>query len=181
MFTYQVDGTISLKLFETRDAEALFQLIDSNREHLSSWLSFPTMTWEVEDSKKFIESKRMSFAKEEGYWLGIWIEETLVGSIGYLYLDQDHRKTEIGYWLGKEFEGNGYVSRSVKALIQHAFVHYNLNKVEIGVASDNEKSRAIPEKLGFIQEGVLRDYELLQGRFLDRVMYGLTQEEWRNK
>ncbi|WP_427902166.1 GNAT family N-acetyltransferase [Paenibacillus silvae] len=62
--------------------------------------------------------------------------------------------------------------------MQHAFEKLLLNKVEIGAAADNWRSRAIPEKLGFQQEGELRDYEFLNGRFLHRVMYGLRREEW---
>ncbi|HEY2492416.1 MAG TPA: GNAT family protein [Paenibacillus sp.] len=104
-----------------------------------------------------------------------------MGSIGFLYLDQENKKTEIGYWLGKEYEGNGLITKSIKVLINYAFEELKLNKIEIGVATDNLKSRAIPEKLGFKREGELRDYEYINGRFLDRIIYGLKANEWRTK
>ncbi|MCP1133523.1 GNAT family N-acetyltransferase [Paenibacillus polysaccharolyticus] len=95
-------------------------------------------------------------------------------------IDLGNRKAEIGYWLGQEYEGNGLITKAVNVLIEHAFEQLGLNKVEIGAATDNRRSRAIPEKLGFQREGELRDYEFLNGRFLHRVMYGLRTEEWHS-
>ncbi|OMC71765.1 ribosomal-protein-serine acetyltransferase [Paenibacillus sp. FSL H7-0326] len=181
MFKYEIDDSSLLALLETKDAEQLYDLINRNRDHIGKWLKFPSMTLAPEDSKTFIERTRMRYAKDEGYWLGIWCGDTLVGSIGYVYLDQENKKTEIGYWLGKEYEGKGIITRSVKALINYAFLELKLNKVEIGVATDNTKSRAIPEKLGFKREGELRDYEYINGRFVDRIIYGLKADEWRTE
>jgi len=181
MFKSEIDDSLTLSLLETKDADQLFRLIDSNRDHIGQWLKFPSMTVEVEDSRAFIERTRIRYAKDEGYWLGIWSEDHLVGSIGYLYLDQENKKTEIGYWLGQEYEGKGFITKSIKVLIDYAFDELQFNKIEIGAATDNAKSRAIPEKLGFTSEGELRDYEYINGRFLDRVIYGLKAAEWRAK
>lgn len=181
MFAYKIDDHSYLSLLEIQDAGKLYDLINRNREHIGEWLKFPSMTLKVEDSQAFIERTRISYAKEEGYWLGIWNEDQLVGSIGYLYVDKENKKTEIGYWLGKEYEGRGLITKSVKALINHAFDNYKLNKIEIGAATENRRSRAIPEKLGFKQEGELRDYEYIQGRNLNRIIYGLKASEWRSK
>lgn len=181
MFKYEIDDSSFLSLLEIKDAQQLYDLINRNRDHIGKWLNFPNITLRPEDSKTFIERTRLRYAKEEGYWLGIWSRDKLVGSIGYVYLDQDNKKTEIGYWLGKEYEGKGLITKSVKLLINHAFLELKLNKIEIGVATANTKSRAIPEKLGFKPEGELRDYEYINGRFLDRIIYGLRADEWRTE
>lgn len=181
MFKYEIDDSSFLALLETNDAEQLYELINRNRDHIGKWLKFPSITLGPEDSKSFIERTRMRYAKDEGHWLGIWSKNKLVGSIGYLYLDQENRKTEIGYWLGKEYEGRGLITRSVKALMNYAFLELKLNKIEIGVAVDNTKSRAIPEKLGFTREGQLRDYEYINGRFVDRIIYELKADDWRTE
>ncbi|MCL6604605.1 MAG: GNAT family N-acetyltransferase [Paenibacillus sp.] len=181
MFKYEIDDSTYLSLMEIKDVEQLYDLINRNRDHIGEWLKFPSITVEVDDSKTFIERTRIRFAKDEGYWLGIWSRDQLVGSIGYLYLDQENKKTEIGYWLGKEYEGKGIITRSIEVLINHAFDELKLNKIEIGVATNNTKSRAIPEKLGFKREGELRDYEYINGRFLDRIIYGLKATEWRTE
>lgn len=73
------------------------------------------------------------------------------------------------------------MTKSMKVLINYAFDGLKFNKIEVGVAAENIKSRAIPEKLGFTREGVLRDYEYINGRFLDRIIYGLKADEWRTE
>lgn len=120
--------------------------------------------------------KRLS--ENNGYWAGIWYKGEIAGSIGFLYIDWDARKTEIGYWLGDEFVGKGLVTKSVKQFIVHSFNDLDLKKIEINVASNNLKSRVIPEQLGFRQEGIIRNYEYLNEEFHDRVIYGLLKEEW---
>ncbi|WP_249435691.1 GNAT family protein [Paenibacillus sp. Marseille-Q4541] len=109
----------------------------------------------------------------------IWHKGQIAGSIGFLRIDWDARRTEIGYWLGSDFEGKGLMSKACNALVVHAFNDLNLRKIEIGVATYNMKSRAIPERIGFTQEGTIRNYELLHNQFLDRVIYGLLKEEWQ--
>ncbi|GMK41292.1 GNAT family N-acetyltransferase [Paenibacillus sp. CCS19] len=178
MFNYRIDDSLCLTLLETGDADALYALIDRNRDYIGQWLKFPSMTLSVDDSGAFIERTRLRYAKDDGYWIGIWEGSQLVGSIGYLYMDQDNRKTEIGYWLGREFEGRGIITRAIQALIQFAFSRLHMNKIEIGAASSNARSRAIPERLGFQREGEIRDYEFINGHYLNRVIYGLTASEW---
>jgi ribosomal-protein-serine acetyltransferase len=178
MFKYVIDNSSFLTLLEIKDSDKLYELVNSNREYISEWLTFPEQTLKIDDSRAFIERNRIKFAKEEGYWLGIWHENKLAGSIGYLYNDQENKKTEIGYWLGKTYEGKGLITKSIKVLIKNAFEVLLLNKVEIGAAADNLRSRAIPEKLGFRFEGEIRDYEFINGRFINRRIYGLTADEW---
>jgi ribosomal-protein-serine acetyltransferase len=69
------------------------------------------------------------------------------------------------------------MTKTVSALLDHAFDEWDLNRVEIHVATGNRRSRAIPERLGFQQEGVLRDYERVGDRYLDIVVYSLLARE----
>lgn len=95
MFKHEIDHSLFIALMETRDAENLFALIDRNRNHIGEWLKFPSITLQVEDSRNFIEMVRMRYARNEGYWLGIWLEEKLIGSIGFLYFDLDNKKRKL--------------------------------------------------------------------------------------
>jgi ribosomal-protein-serine acetyltransferase len=75
-------------------------------------------------------------------------------------VDWLHRRAEIGYWLGREFQGHGMVTDACRAVTRHALVELGLNRVEIRCATGNAKSKAIPLRLGFTLEGVLRQAEL---------------------
>jgi ribosomal-protein-serine acetyltransferase len=89
--------------------------------------------------------------------------------------------TELGYWISERFEGRGLVITTCRVLIDYAFNELALNRIVISCSAENQKSRAIPEKLGFKQEGILRQSEWLQDRFVDMVIYGLLAKEWQDK
>ncbi|EDL66274.1 GNAT family N-acetyltransferase [Bacillus sp. SG-1] len=181
MFKIELDGDTYISLLQPHHAVQLFKLVDANRENLGKWLSFPQKTKSVADSKTFIEKSLTRFANDNGFWAGIWSGSELAGAIGFIYVDSVNRKAEIGYWLGNDFEGRGLVTRSCKCFIQHAFEKWTLNKVEINMASGNIQSRAVAERLGFKQEGIIRDYEFLNGEYHNRVIYGMLQKEWMQR
>ncbi|HSK70354.1 MAG TPA: GNAT family protein, partial [Pyrinomonadaceae bacterium] len=66
-----------------------------------------------------------------------------------------------------------------RALIDHAFNELKLNRVEIRCGFENTKSRRIPEKLGFKEEGVIKQAEWLHDRFIDLVIYATLANEWQ--
>jgi ribosomal-protein-serine acetyltransferase len=68
----------------------------------------------------------------------------------------------------------------VRALVDHAFAGWGLNRVEIRAALENARSRAIPERLGFKKEGVLREAERLGERFVDHALYAVLASEWEH-
>jgi ribosomal-protein-serine acetyltransferase len=179
MFKADIDTDTHISILESRHADELFALIDNSRESIGQWLSFPHYTKEENDSRSFIEKSLKRLADNNGYWAGIWHNGKIAGSIGYLYLDWKNYKTEIGYWLGKDFVGKGFATKACELFIRHAFSDLRLNKVEINVAAKNLRSRATPIRMGFKEEGIIRDYELLNGVFHDRVVYGLLKKEWQ--
>ncbi|MCM3392718.1 GNAT family N-acetyltransferase [Cytobacillus oceanisediminis] len=81
--------------------------------------------------------------------------------------------------MGDRFSGKGLATKAVRQLIDHSFNELDLRKVEIGVATNNLKSRAIPERLGFTQECIIRNYESLNGEYYGRIIYNLLKEEWQ--
>ncbi|SES66771.1 ribosomal-protein-serine acetyltransferase [Oceanobacillus limi] len=178
MYKALINQNTYLAILEPRHANDLFQIVDKSRDSISQWLNFPQKTNCVEDSALFIEKSLTRLSEHNGYWAGIWYKEELAGSVGYLYIDWKIGKTEIGYWLGDDFKGKGLALQAAKMMINHAFHDLDLNKVEIKVATNNNKSRAIPEKLGFQTEGIIRNDEFLNGVYHDRVIYGLLKEEW---
>ena len=76
-------------------------------------------------------------------------------------------------------QGRGIVTKACRTLVTYAFEQYTLNKVEIHCATGNTRSRAIPEKLGFVQEGIIRQAEWLNDHYVDMVVYGMLASEWK--
>ena len=70
------------------------------------------------------------------------------------------------------------MTKACRALIRYAFEQLQLNRVEIRVAVGNYKSRAIPERLGLVKEGMIREAEWLYDHFVDHIVYGVLAKEW---
>ncbi|PFG06339.1 GNAT family protein [Bacillus sp. es.034] len=105
-------------------------------------------------------------------------ENEIVGVAGFNELDWSNKVAYIGYWLGEGYQGKGIMTTVAKGLTSYAFDYYKMNKVEITAAEFNKRSRSIPERLGFVEEGKLRQREWLYDHYVDHVVYGMLAEEW---
>ena len=178
MFSYKVDDDTELRLIEPHDLDQLDDLIEQNRDHIKEWSAWLKDNHSIENTRDFIRRNLMQFADNKGFAIAIWHQGEMAGQIEYNYLDWVNRKTEIGYWLGASFQGKGLVTKACRVLIDHAFNELKLNRVEIRCGAGNTRSRKIPEKLGFIEEGVVRQAEWLHDRCVDLVIYGMLAIEW---
>jgi ribosomal-protein-serine acetyltransferase len=179
MFRYELSKTAELRLLEARHAEELSALTDRNRDHLRAWLPWVDRNRTVEDRRNFIRRALKQFAENNGFQAGIWYKGRLAGVVGYHGIDWQNRSTTLGYWLGEEFQGKGLMTKACWAMVDHAFKELGLNRVGIACATENNRSRAIPERLGFRQEGVQRQAEWLYDRFVDHALYAMLASEWR--
>jgi ribosomal-protein-serine acetyltransferase len=180
MFALPLGTDAELRMLELRHADELFDLTDQNRFYLRQWLGWVDGTQSVFDSRTFIRGMVQQYANNNGFQAGIWFRGTLAGVIGFNYIDWHNSRTEFGYWLGAPFQGHGLITRACRALINYSFDDLHLNRVEILCASGNTRSRAIPERLGFTQEGIIRQGEWLYDHFVDLVMYGMLADEWHD-
>lgn len=175
-----LEENCELRTWKDSEASALFALVDQNREYLGKWLPWVPFVKAEQDSLKFIQESQQSWEQQQSLELGIWQGQTLLGCIGLHALDTLHRKTSFGYWLGARYQGQGVMTRAVTGLVTYCFSERDFNRVEIRAAVGNTASRAIPERLGFTQEGILREAELIREQYLDIVVYSMLRSEWKN-
>jgi ribosomal-protein-serine acetyltransferase len=91
-----------------------------------------------------------------------------------------HRRVSLGYWLGEAYVGRGLMTRAARALCEEAFVGLGLNRVEIRAGVHNVRSRAVAQRLGFKEEGTLRQVLWLYDRGVDEVVYAMLAADWRS-
>lgn len=178
MFLHKIDEDLSLKLIDIRDAEKVFELTNYSREHLREWLPWLDFTTKVDDTKAYIMASLKGYSENKSLTTVILFEGKVVGIAGYNEINWSNKTAYIGYWLGEGFQGNGIMTKVAGALTEYAFTELKLNKVEIRAAVKNTKSRSIPERLGFVNEGSIRQAEWLYDHFVDHIVYGLLAEEW---
>jgi ribosomal-protein-serine acetyltransferase len=114
----------------------------------------------------------------DGFQAAIVSDGQMAGMVGFISVDWGRRSTSIGYWLGRRFQGRGTMTAAVRVLTGHALVDWDLNRVEIRAASENHRSRAIPARLGFREEGTLRQADRVGGRYLDLVVPSMLAADW---
>ncbi|MBT2606474.1 GNAT family N-acetyltransferase [Bacillus sp. ISL-53] len=178
MFIHKIDVELSLKLLELKDAERVFEITNQSREYLQEWLPWLDNTIKLEDTKGFINMSLKGFAENKGVNTVIMYKGQIVGVAGYNQINWSNKTAYIGYWLGEEYQGNGIMTRVAKALTDYAFIELKLDKVEIRVAEENKKSRGIPERLGFVNEGCIRQAEWLYDHYVDHIVYGMLAKDW---
>ncbi|MBU2602550.1 MAG: GNAT family N-acetyltransferase [Actinobacteria bacterium] len=178
VFHHSLDEDTHLRSIAEADAEELFALVDANRAHLREWLPWVDANTEVTHTRQFIASAVKQNEDELGLTCVIVQGGRIVGIVGYHPINQANKSVEIGYWLSREVVGRGLMTRSCGALIDHAFGVLGLNRVAIPAAVGNARSRAIPERLGFTNEGITREAEWLYDRWVDHVRYSLLAREW---
>jgi len=133
------------------------------------------------DLAYFIDRVSLQAEQQTGLVMLIHYQQSMVGVIGFNSIDHLHRVCEIGYWIDVDHQGLGIATRSTERLIDFAFKDLKLNKVSIPVATQNTKSRSIPEKLGFQIEGVSREAEWLYDHYVDHAMYAILLSEWNHR
>ena len=179
MFRVPVDDELELRLLEERHADQLFALTESNREYLREWLPWLDGIRTVEEQKAFIRRSLERFARGGGFEAGIWCQGELVGEIGLQEINWAEHKASIGYWVSAESQGKGLVTRSCRVLLDHAFNELKLNRIEIEIDPENNRSRVIPERLGFTREAVLRQAAWQYDHYIDVAIYSMLAGEWR--
>jgi ribosomal-protein-serine acetyltransferase len=173
----QVNEETQLRLFEERHVGDYFALISRNKEYLHEWIAVEAYEGPVETLGAYVKQRLLHFVEGSGYHLGIWYRDALVGILDYR-LNWRGRNVELGYWLDSAVQGKGIVTQACRTMVQHAFEEHQVHKVVISCATDNPRSRAVAERLGFTQEGILRQADRLHDRYVDMVFYGLLKEEW---
>jgi ribosomal-protein-serine acetyltransferase len=180
MLRFVLSDESQLRLLEESDADELFALIDADRAYLSRWLPWAT-DQDLEGTLDFIRLTRRRLADNTGFTVAIVCDGALAGVVGLQPLDWTHRSTSVGYWLGERYQGRGIMTLAVRALIEHAVSIWKLNRIEIRAAVDNVRSRALPGRLGFREEGILRATERIGNVYLDSVVYSVLASEWPSK
>jgi ribosomal-protein-serine acetyltransferase len=179
MFYREIDTNLKLALALPIFVEKLYSLVDQNRDHLRPWMPWLDKTTEPKHIEDFIKSSLTHLTEGKGLNCLIMFEDNLVGLLSYNVIEAPTLTGHIGYWLDKGHNGQGIMTKSVAKMIEIGFKELGLRKVEIRVAAENTKSRAIPERLGFKMEGTLRNAENISGNYVDHVIYGLMKDEWQ--
>jgi len=173
----EVDEEIQLSSVQESYAPAYVQLATENYDYLAKWLVWPPHVKTEKDFGGFISRCKRDHERGDAITFGTIYAGKLIGNIAYKYINNELKKVEIGYWIAKDYQGKGIISRACARLVEYAFTDLDMSKVEMCVASENKPSRAVCERLGMTLEGIISNAEFVQGRILDHAIYGLHRDK----
>jgi len=153
-----VSGRLVIRCWEPRDARRLKEAIDSSLEELRPWMPWARAEpQELSEKVALLRRFRGAFDLGTDFIMGIFDldEREALGGTGW-HKRRSADALEIGYWIRSSHVGQGLATESSAALTRVAFEHCDVDRVEIRVDPANEASLAIPRKLGFVEEGILR-------------------------
>ena len=148
--------------------------------------------WEPKRGNDFFKrnafNNRVKWAKksanaEQAYQFFIFDKyKTLLGSITIENIRKGpSNAATLGYWLGKQYTGKGFMREAVLTIVDFSFVRLNISRLEAATLSENRSSRRLLEKVGFKYEGVGQSYLQINGRWRNHVLYGLLRDDRRGQ
>ncbi len=174
---FELSDGVQLRSLTEADVKELYALIEANRSYLAPWMPWAAGQT-VDGTAEFVRKSIKQEADDDGFQVAVIVDGAIAGVLGH-EVDRENRTTTIGYWLAEDQQGRGLMTAAVKRLLEHAFDELRLNRVGIEVAPNNPRSRALAERLGFREEGVLREAErFADDDYRDLVLYSMLASEW---
>ncbi len=172
---------IIIRSIEKRDAEKYFNLINENRDRISKY--FPKTVSSNKDLSSTIQftDLRISLSEKNEFFTYLIEErvtEKIIGSVFLKDIDWHIGKGEMGFFIDRNYEGKGIITKAVGLVTDHLFANKNLNKIFLRISRDNYGSLRVAEKNRFTREGVLRsDFKTFDGELIDVMYFGLLKDE----
>lgn len=135
----------------------------------------------VNDTKGYIRYMLRRYRLGEPSSWGIEDKATgkIVGTIGYMWYQEDNNAVEVGYSLARRHWNKGYMTEALRAVIDYSFQTLGLHRIEAQHETDNEASGAVMRKCGMEKEGTLRGRLYNKGKYVDVNVYAILQEDYK--
>lgn len=168
-----------LRRFEYGDNESMRRNWVSDPVSQGLYLE-PAYCTQVE-VKELLDKYINSYEQKDYYRWAVISKENLecIGQIAIFLVDSKNHFCEVEYCIGEDYRNKGFATEVTREVIKFGFEKVNFHKVQISHKSNNNASKKVIEKCGFVFEGSLRDYFYEDGKYVDRVFYSIIKDEWK--
>lgn len=167
-----------LRPLRAEDAGPIFAMY-SDVEFMRYW-SFPVMQ-HFEQAVEYLAQRMQGSVTETEIVWAIELASTheMIGTCCLFNADAVSKRAELGFGLHRPFWGHGYMTEAARAVVDCGFDCLRLHRIEAQIDPRNHASARVLERLGFAQEGLLRERWIVDGRVSDSAMYGLLRTDRR--
>lgn len=141
----------------------------------------PLQTMSDEEIAKMLHaegSDLSSLKRHESFRWFISLDGQVVGALSLKNISHSMGYGEIGYGISESHQGKGITTSALRFLIDKIFTESPLRRLLAYVHEENHASRRVLEKLGFQEEGLLREHYVINGVPVNEILYGLLKREW---
>jgi ribosomal-protein-alanine N-acetyltransferase len=170
------------------DDFVLRELTEGDLEDISSIWGSPKVTEKMssgplsrEDSVQMLYVLRSLWKNDAGIRWGVEMGGRIIGTCGFHNLNRGAKRGELGYELGYEFWGRGYMAKALRPVLDYGFNIMRFMRIEAFLNVDNDRSDGLLIKLGFVKEGRLRDYAFSPQGLIDQNAYSLLKRDWQER
>lgn len=180
---FEQDEDIILRTAEPTDGKLISDYFIANRDFLREWepkredAFFSEAGW-TQRLIKLNELHRMGL----GYYLIILDSNSgeMLGTISFSNISRfPFHACNVGYSLSQTAQGRGVMTRALRMAVEYMFNIQNLHRVMAGYMPRNKRSESVLKRLEFTQEGLAKDYLLINGKWEDHVLTSLTNANWK--
>lgn len=171
---------LSIRTIGIVDVEALFEIF-SNADVMRYW-AWPALK-KREEAEALVRRIMDGYENGDGIQMGLIrkLDGRFLGTCSLFNFAPTCRRAEVGYALGREHWGQGYMAEALRCWVSHCFGPMNLNRLEADIDPRNLASARSLERLGFQKEGLLRQRWIVDGEVSDSEIYGLLAEDWNSR
>lgn len=173
---------VLLRPYRAGDGLAMFEAVDESRDHLSPWLPWVSGHGSPTDSEATARRCLAQWITREDLTMGMWDRASgrYLGGTGLHRMNWETPSFEIGYWIRKSAEGQGYVTEAVRVLRDFCFDELHAVRLHIRCQRSNVRSAAVPPRVGFELEGVLRNaMKGADGQPVDHLLFSMIPTDPR--
>lgn len=168
-----------LKQIKIDDVNDLYVII-SDEEVARYEYFYPVKS--VDEAGKFIKRYLEEFQDEDEITWGLYLKSTnrLIGTCCMGDFVKSAMRSEIGYSVARDMWNKGFATEAISKLLEYGFENIGLNRIEATITPGNEASVRVLEKLGFTQEGIVRERDLIKGKLEDGIIMSILKREYKS-
>jgi ribosomal-protein-serine acetyltransferase len=174
------DGKINLRPYCDNDIESSYQAIRESLAELAPWLPFAYPNYSRKETRDWIKNRPKDWKKGIGYEFAILDagdNSTMLGGCGLNGVSKLDHRANLGYWVRTGRMGQGIAPAATRLLARWGFETLKLTRIEVIVATGNQRSLRAAEKSGARREGVLRNRVYVRDKLYDAVMFSFIPGE----
>ena len=123
--------------------------------------------------------ERLEAKNPNRIYFAVEVDGEVIGEAGLHNIDHFRRLCDVGITLGRDHWGKGYGQDTVKTLVDYAFIHLNMNRVQLECLADDERAVGAYKRAAFVEEGRLRRQAWVNGSYQDVMVMGILRSEWK--